>query len=116
MALLRSAVALHQYKRDWLSTGTAGEGVAVPYRLVVRMDIPADKDQLFNDVYNEHCQVRLVPGVLGIRRYKTSKPLRPVIGLRRQPEISVRLWILNLFKRLCIQLHPFRDRRQDQSD
>lgn len=89
MALLRPVVALQQcrHKRGWLSTKAAD---AVPYQLVVRMDIPADKDQLFNDVYNEHCEnLRLVPGVLGIRRYKTGKSTRrPVIGLHRRPEVS----------------------------
>jgi hypothetical protein len=89
MVLLRPAVVLQQcHKRGWLSTKAAG---AVPYQLVVRMDIPADKDQLFNDVYNEHCEnLRLVPGVLGIRRYKTGKSRRSVIGLQRRPEVIVR--------------------------
>ena len=90
MALLRPVVALQQcHKRGWLSTKAAD---AVPYQLVVRMYIPADKDQLFNDVYNEHCEnLRLVPGVLGIRRYKTGKSTRrPVIGLHRRPEVIVR--------------------------
>ena len=36
-------------------------------------DIPAEKDALFNDVYNEHCEnLRAVPGVLAIRRYRTG--------------------------------------------
>lgn len=66
-----------QHRPRWLSTlaaGDGGTGAAVPYQLVVRMDIPDDKEQLFNDVYNEHCEnLRLVPGVLGIRRYKTGR-------------------------------------------
>jgi hypothetical protein len=60
-------------QRRWSS-----ETPAAPFQLVVRMDIPADKDQLFNDVYNEHCQnLREVPGVLGIRRYKTGLSVCP---------------------------------------
>ena len=36
-------------------------------------DILAEKDALFNDVYNEHCEnLRAVPGVLAIRRYRTG--------------------------------------------
>ena len=71
------AVQQYQHRSGWLSTvaaGDSGTAATVPYQLVVRMDIPANKEQLFNDVYNEHCEnLRLVPGVLGIRRYKTGK-------------------------------------------
>ena len=90
--LLRPAVVQQCVRRGgWLSTTAAGEGRTAPYQLVVRMDIPEEKDQLFNDVYNEHCEnLRLVPGVLGIRRYKTGKPHCPVIRLHQRPEFLVR--------------------------
>ena len=84
MALLWPVVVQQYVRRGWLSTTAAGEGGTPPYQLVVRMDIPEEKDQLFNDVYNEHCEnLRHVPGVLGIRRYKTGKPHCPVIQLHR---------------------------------
>jgi hypothetical protein len=47
-------------------------GAEAPFQMVVRMDIPPGKEGLFNEVYNEHCGfLRAVPGVLGIRRFRT---------------------------------------------
>lgn len=49
------------------------------YLYVVRMDVDADKEAEFNEVYDkEHIPVlRAVPGVLGATRYKTSTAGQP---------------------------------------
>ncbi len=56
----------------------AGQG---SYLFIVSMDVAADKEDLFNEVYDqEHVPLLLeVPGVLSVRRYKTA-PLRLSLG------------------------------------
>ena len=51
------------------------------YFFTAAMDIPTDKEQLFNEVYDEEHIPYLseVPGVLSIARF-TSQPLKMVIG------------------------------------
>lgn len=44
MALLWPVVVQQYVRRGWLSTTAAGEGGTPPYQLVVRMDIPEEKD------------------------------------------------------------------------
>ena len=51
------------------------------YLFIASMDIPADKEELFNDVYNtEHCPLlSQVPGVVSVARFETQK-LTMIIG------------------------------------
>jgi len=51
------------------------------YRLTVSMDVDADKEALFNEVYDtEHVPlISGVPGVVAIRRYR-NVPLTMIIG------------------------------------
>ena len=51
------------------------------YLFIASMDIAADKEELFNDVYNtEHCPLlSQVPGVVSVARFETQK-LTMIIG------------------------------------
>ncbi|HZP92117.1 MAG TPA: hypothetical protein VFB20_04450 [Burkholderiales bacterium] len=55
------------------------------YLFIASMDVDADKEQLFNEVYDrEHIPNLLkVPGVLSARRY-TAEPLTMMIGGERK--------------------------------
>ncbi len=45
--------------------------IATPYVLIASMDVAADKEDLFNEVYDEHAAFLLeVPGVRSITRMK----------------------------------------------
>ena len=45
------------------------------YLFIASMDIDADREALFNDVYNtEHCpMLNETPGVIGVTRYETQR-------------------------------------------
>jgi hypothetical protein len=51
------------------------------YIFTASMDIPADKDALFNEVYDkEHVPfIKEVPGIIAVARFKTE-PLTMIIG------------------------------------
>ncbi len=51
------------------------------YVFTASMDIPADKDALFNEVYDtEHVPfIKEVPGIIAVARFKTE-PLTMIIG------------------------------------
>ncbi|NIM27132.1 MAG: hypothetical protein GTO67_11125 [Gammaproteobacteria bacterium] len=55
------------------------------YVFIANMDVDADKEDLFNEVYDqEHVPLLLeVPGVLSVTRF-TSEPLTMVIGGERR--------------------------------
>ena len=66
------------------------------YFFTAAMDIPANKEQLFNEVYDEEHIPYLseVPGVLSIARF-TSQPLRMVIG-GEEKEIVIQLSLIHI--------------------
>ena len=50
------------------------------YVLIVSMDVEATKENLFNEVYDEHAeQLRAVPGVRSVERFK-GEPFKISIG------------------------------------
>jgi hypothetical protein len=58
---------------------------ATTYLFIVSMDVDADKEALFNEVYAEHiAHVLKVPGVRGCTRARTE-PAAVVIGGERKP-------------------------------
>ena len=59
--------------------------MAAKYLMIASMDIDADHEALFNDVYdNEHCpNLSKVPGVLGISRYKRGELTMNIGGERK---------------------------------
>jgi hypothetical protein len=63
---------------------------SAPYIFIVSMDVDADKEALFNEVYDtEHIPLLMqVPGVRSVKRYR-KMPLTVVLGgERRSPEFS----------------------------
>lgn len=61
---------------------------SAPYIFIVSMDVDADKEALFNEVYDvEHIPLLMqVPGVRSVKRYR-KMPLTVVLGgERRSPE------------------------------
>ncbi len=55
------------------------------YLMVASMDVAADREALFNEVYNtEHCPLlSQVPGVISVARFETE-PLTMIIGGERR--------------------------------
>ena len=59
------------------------------YLFIASMDIDADREALFNDVYNtEHCpMLKETPGVIGVTRYETQRLVMAMGGEVREIEI-----------------------------
>lgn len=58
---------------------------AKPYVLIASMDVPAEYDALFNEVYDEHCAfISKVPGVGQVTRMK-GEPFSILIGGAEKP-------------------------------
>ena len=59
------------------------------YLFIASMDIAAEREALFNDVYNtEHCPLlNQVPGVNGVTRYETQRLAMAMGGEVREIEI-----------------------------
>lgn len=63
---------------------------SAPYIFIVSMDVDADKEALFNEVYDvEHIPMLMqVPGVRSVKRYR-KMPLTVVLGgERRSPDFA----------------------------
>ncbi len=55
-------------------------GIESPYVVIASMNVEADKEDLFNEVYDEHAAfLRLVPGVRSVTRMK-GQPFSISIG------------------------------------
>ena len=47
--------------------------ITTKYLFIVSMDVTPEKEALFNEIYDEHCEfIRAVKGVRGITRWKTE--------------------------------------------
>ena len=59
------------------------------YLFIASMDIDAEREALFNDVYNtEHCpMLSQTPGVIGVTRYETQRLVMAMGGEVREIEI-----------------------------